>query len=368
MKLASCLGLAFLLAACSSKPPKPKPGETQTLAPSPAQFMPVSGTADANDIMLFLSGKPVRHGAVLSQMQQDGSYRDYLDGISMKWRVYASRRTARQTDWSNANLAPLIGSPRTLVYPFGGPDLLHAVAMFPNTSTYVLLGLEPAGGLPALESQDPGQVLAALQRLGKSMDTQLKIGYFITKDMRGDLTGGPLPGVTPILLASIGLMNGTVEDVQGINAGGRQGIDIRFRLPDGDSRRAIYVSGDLSNGGFSGGFRSWVGGFGGSVAYFKAASYLMHDSGFTSVRDQILSQSKAIVQDDSGIPYRNFANGWDVRLFGSYEAPIELFAKHQQNDLKAAYDAIGGSGPGIPFGSGYHVRSSNANLQVALKK
>lgn len=366
MKPSLLLALPILLAGCASKP-KPKPGETLTLAPPLAAFVPVSGEAEPNDVALFLAGKPVRHGAGLSQIQQTVSYRTYLDEIAFRWKAYGERRTSRQSGWSDANLAPVLGSPGTLLYPFGGPDLLYAMSMFPNTPTYVLLGLEPAGSLPSLETQDPATVVDALFGLGKSMDTQLKVGYFVTKDMKGDLANGPMPGVAPILLTSIGLMGGEVDSVQPINAGGNSGVDIRFSLPGKGSKRAIYVSGDLSNRGFGPGFQSWIGGFSGSTAYFKAASYLMHDDGFSTIRNQVLSQSRAIVQDDSGIPFRFFASGWDLKFFGRYQKPIELFAKHDQPDLRAAYDAIGG-GPRIPFGSGYHATPDEANILVAVKR
>lgn len=366
MKFASCLILALALAGCSPNPPKQKPGAQATEA-API-FAPASGTAEANDIALFLAGRPVIHGAALSQIQLSGNYKTYSNEMLFRWRGYSSRRTPRQSQWSDANLAPSIGSPNTLLYPFGGPDLLHAVAMFPHTSTYVLLGLEPAGGLPALESQDPNAVLGALPQLSRSMDTQLKIGYFITKDMRADLNNGPLQGVTPVLLSSIGLLNGSVDSIQSISAGGNNGVDIRFHLPGGGGRRVIYVSGDLSNGGFSGGYRSWLSSNAGSVAYFKAASYLMHDDAFSNIRNFVLSNCRAVVQDDSGIPYKYFVNGgFEPKLFGRYDAPIELFAKHAQPDLRAAYDVIG-RGPEIPFGSGYHIRGSIANMQLYLKR
>jgi hypothetical protein len=357
------------LAACSdsSTARKPVPGPDTPLEPYvPATFSPAAGTADANDIALFLAGKPVRHGAALSQMQLTGDYRTHADLMAQRWRRFTARRTLRQSQWSDAYLAPTIGSPGTVIYPFGGPDLLHVMAMFPRTSTYVLLGLEPSGSLPALESQPPGAVLADLFRIDKAMETQLKVGYFITKDMRAELSGGPMPGTTPLLLASIGLMDGTVESIQSIKAGGNTGVDIRFRLPYGGSRRVIYMAGDLSNGGFGGGYRSWLGGFGGSVAYFKAASYLTHEDSFSGIRDFVLKNCRAVVQDDSGIPHR-FFGGWDARLFGRYDRPIELFANKPQPDLRAAYDAIG-RGPDIPFGSGYHYRASEANLQMYVRK
>lgn len=357
---------ALLLAACSPKPP-PR-GQTQTLAPAAEAFTPAEGRPTANDVARFLAGRPVDHGAVLSQIQQTGAYQSHAEDMAVNWRVFASKRTGRQRDWAMANLQPVIGNPRTLLYPFGGPDLLYATALFPQASNYVLLGLEPAGWLPDLENAEPGAVIGSLQRLNVAMDSHLKHGYFITKDMKNDLAGGPMPGVTPILLASLALMDARVESVETINAAGRSGVDIRFRLPGGGSRRAIYVSGDLSNGGFNASYRSWVSSYGGSVAYFKAASYLMHDSGFSGIRDWILGNCRAVVQDDSGIPYRYYdSSKWNIRLFGDYNAPIELFAKHSQGDLRAAYQAIGG-GPAIPFGSGYHMRPDNANLMVATRK
>lgn len=357
---------ALLLAACSPKPP-PR-GQTQTIAPGPESFEPVGGQASANDIARFLAGRPVDRGAVLSQMQQTGNYQDHARDMATNWRVFASKRTGRQRDWAAANIQPVIGNPRVLLYPFGGPDLLHATALFPQASNYILLGLEPAGGLPNLDTADPGAVMGALNRLNTAMDAQLKTGYFITKDMKNDLSGGPMPGVTPILLASLALMDATVQSVEPLNAAGRTGVDIRFRLPGGGSRRAIYVSGDLSNGGFNASYRSWISSYGGSVAYFKAASYLMHDSGFSGIRDWILGNCSGVVQDDSGIPYRYYdSSKWNIRLFGDYNSPIELFAKHSQSDLRAAYQTIGG-GPPIPFGSGYHMRADNANLMIATKK
>lgn len=367
-RLVLLLPLILVAASCGPSKPKPPRGQTQTLAPAREEFSPVEGQATADDIARFLAGRPVRRGAVLSQMQQTGNYQDHAADMAMKWRVFASKRTARQREWSETNLQPLIGNPRALLYPFGGPDLLHATALFPQVSNYVLLGLEPAGGLPYLDNADPGAVMGALGRLNTAMDAQLKTGYFITKDMKNDLAGGPLPGVTPILLASLALMDATVENVQSINAGGRSGVEIQFRLPGGGSRRATYVSGDLSNGGFNGSYRSWVSSYGGSVAYFKAASYLMHDSGFSSIRDWVLSNCRAVVQDDSGIPYKYYdASKWNVRLYGDYNAPIELFAKHAQPDLRAAYQAAGG-GPPLAFGSGYHIRPSDANLMIAVRK
>ena len=107
-------------------------------------------------------------------------------------------------------------------------------------------------------------------------------------------------------------------------------------------------------------------GLGGNVTYFKAASYLMHDDGFSQAREFFLNRSRVIVQDDSGIPFRHFGQGWSLRFYGNYERPIELFAKHQQEDLRQAY-ATNPTAP-LDFGTGYDVNQWAGNLLVAIKR
>lgn len=335
----------------------------------PEPFVEVGGQATPTDIALFLAGRPVKQGAQLSRLQQTGEYRAFSADSLRKWKYKTSRRIGNQNAWQALHIAPLIGSPRTVVYPFGGPDLLYAIAMFPNASRYVLLGLEPAGDLPALEAALPADVIVSLDRHARSIETELLFGYFITKDMKTDFSNGPLQGVTPILLTSLGLMNARIDGIRSINAGGNPGIEIDFTLPGRGRKSMTYVSGDLSNVKFKGAYSSWLSSTGsGSVAYFKAASYLMQDVAFTSVRSWVLGNCHAVVQDDSGIPYAAFdQQQWHVRLFGDYDAPIGFFSKHSQSDLKAAYDAAGPL-PGLSFGSGYQMKASDANLMIAVRR
>lgn len=357
--------LSLALVSCGA--PKSKTS-TEILADPPAEFKDVGGTASANDLSLFLAGKPVQRGAALSRLQRTANYQEFVSHMSPNWRYFARPRVNKQSAWSEQYLRPGVGAPRVLFYPFGGPDLLHAVALFPQASNYVLVGQEPAGHLPDLENADPLAVLGALPGFAKATETQLQAGYFITKDMKGDLNNGPLQGVAPVMMASLSLMNATIDSVQPISAAGRPGVDIRFRTSSGVDRRAIYISGDLSNSGFNSSFQTWIASLGNSVSYFKAASYLCHDNRFSNVRNFVLSQSRAVVQDDSGIPFRYFeTDKWNIRFLGNYQRPIPLFAKHDQPDLRAAYQAIGG-GPPIPFGSGYHYQAEEANLILATRR
>jgi hypothetical protein len=356
------VALLACLAGCG--PSKPPAQTIQSTGQEPLNFQLVAGQAGADDIGQFLAGLPVRHGAVLSQLQQTAEYQVHHREMKALWPITRTRLNLMRS-WSGSELAPVIGG-GTVLYPFGGPDLLYVSALFPAAKSYALMGLEPVGDVPALESLPPGEVLAALAAFRQATRTQLAAGYFITEDMRSDLERGGLRGVTPILLSTVAIIGGRVESVGGITAGTKPGVALRFRDAIGMRHDAFYVAGDLSNSGFDGGYRQWLTGLGGRITYFKAASYLMHDDRFAQARDFFLAQSRVILQDDSGIPFRYFGQGWELRYYGNYQRPIALFAKHQQDDLRQAYQQ-NPHGP-LEFGSGYHVNQWAGNLLLAVKR
>lgn len=359
------LPIAMILTGCG--PSKPAAVQPQYLEEPPPNFPVVAGEAGPDDVGLFLAGKPVRRGAILSRLQQTVEYQEHQREMGAIWRSSGRTRIRLMEAWSGAEVAPVVGSGGTVYYPFGGPDLLYVSAMFSQARNYALMGLEPVGEVPPLESLPPGEVLGALPAYRQSVKTQLLVGYFVTKDMRSDLERSALRGVTPILLGTVALMGGEVESVTGFSAGGNPGVEMQFYDGSGRRHTAFYVAGDLSNSGFKGGYRDWVAGLGGKATYFKAASYLMHDDRFTQARDFFLSQSRVVLQDDSGIPFRHFAPAiWSFRFYGNYERPIELFAEHQQEDLRQAFAT--NPGGAVSFGSGYHANHSDANLMLAVKR
>jgi hypothetical protein len=107
--------------------------------------------------------------------------------------------------------------------------------------------------------------------------------------------------------------------------------------------------------------------FGGLVTYLKSASYLMHTSEFTMVRDAILQQSGGVLQDDSGIPVRAFEGGaWELRYYGRYSGVLDLFAEHFQPDLAETYRT--GGARDIDFGIGYKHRKGESALILSRRR
>jgi hypothetical protein len=354
--------LATILAAlvlCHCGPTDLVPQEKELPPLNPARdFGGARGEPSHNDIARFLAGRPVRAGAELSSFQgRSDDYHLHALELDHLWRTRGAVRTLRQAQYFDMDLRPLLGSPSTVIYPFGGPDILYVSSILPRASTYILIGLEPAGYVPAV----PGdQTIARLAALRGVMDKPLRYGYYLTKEMKN------APDVTTIMLTSLALAGAEVRDVRSTSVAGKPATEIRFTSPFGGEKTALYVSADLSNRGF-GAIRPWLDSHAGATAYFKAASYLPHDSAFSGIRDWVLGNCRSVLQDDSGIPFRHYdPAGWDATLLGTYRRPIPLFAEWRQDDLAAAYAAAPATR--VPFGSGYHAHPSEANFQVYRRR
>ena len=135
----------------------------------------------------------------------------------------------------------------------------------------------------------------------------------------------------------------------------------------GREKSLYYFSADLANGSMSPGILRFCSNLGPTNSFLKAASYLMHEDSFSTVRNLLLGVSASIVEDDSGIPVRYFTpDRWTLRFFGSYTSPIELFKKYYQPDL---YQDYGNNNPKrLTFGFGYQINSRTSNLIVAVRR
>ena len=74
-----------------------------------------------------------------------------------------------------------------------------------------------------------------------------------------------------------------------------------------------------------------------------------------------------IVQDDSGIPVRYFPpQEWNLRLYGAYTPPLNLFKEYYQPDLADLYQRT--PTKSLDFGAGYKWNYKEATLIVATAR
>jgi hypothetical protein len=263
---------------------------------------------------------------------------------------------------------------------FSGPDFLYVDQFFPNASVYILCGKEAMGPPP-----DPLRISnldAAFQNLENAMKSSLTTSYFITQEMKVRLNQQNLSGTVPILYVFLARADKTINQVTFISldssgnfhqsapgSGGTPGVRIDYT--DNRTRKSqtmFYFTTDISDGGISSspGFMNFCHRYGVGVSFLKSSSYLMFEEGFSRVRNFILDHSNTIVQDDSGIPLADFNRGkWNLRLFGTYNGPIELFKQHYQPKLR---DLFAQSNPPLlGIGFGYQWNYTRSNLIVATR-
>jgi hypothetical protein len=212
--------------------------------------------------------------------------------------------------------------------------------------------------------------------------------FFITRQMdrqfRGQVTDGLFLPILELLARSNHTILGfryvrldddghIVERSAGYKAPGRignKGVEIDFvRDADQSVHKLLYFSVNLSDKSLRENqpFLTFLAGLKETVTLFKATSYMVHKEEFSIVRDGALSISAAVLQDDSGIPYRFFAvPPWTVQLYGSYVRPFGSFRWLEQADLRKAY--LSSAPKPLNFRIGYGYSKIPSNLLLARKQ
>lgn len=343
-----------------------------------------------NDIARLLGGLEPLPGSTIasSDSTQDAArHRQYFAKI---WTDLEKNQLEPQRKWAAEKLGVQKGF---VFYPFSGPDFLNIYTFYPEGKEYLMFGLEPTGEPPHLKDLSAQQVSQGLAGLQVSMRSILNLSFFQTLHMINDLKATRLSGVAPVLLAFVArtghtvlsvrnvrlLADGTIEtlaDPYGTQGSTEQkpagdhvpGIRIIFQKNgNGDISHVDYFSVDISNEAIAKKpyFFNYIRSKGAAVTYLKAASYLMHNQSFSSIRDFILDTSDLLLQDDSGMPYAAVSKEkFDVKLYGAYTRPIPLFDGRYQADLRAAYK----DAEPLPFGIGYKWGKGESNLMIARKK
>jgi hypothetical protein len=310
-----------------------------------------------------------------------GGYAAYAREVDAAWARYDARTLAPLRAFVAANLTE--PTPPLVFYPFGGPDLVNALTVFPRAQTYVLLGLEPVGALPAAHRDPPAVVLAGVKRLRTSLDKLLGLNFFRTLSMRREVRQDGYTGVSALMMFFLARTGHVVESVRGVRLSETgeivaedthplTGVEIVFRAadePPETRRRALYFSGDLSDTAFieRRGLRALLARETPFATLLKAASYLMYGSAFDDVRNTILSRAGLIFQESSGLPYRHLRDKpeWQVRLFGTYDHPIELFSTRCQPDLKRDMARL--KPAPFAFSFGYEHRPGEGHIIIARR-
>jgi hypothetical protein len=383
LMLLSCLGCqAGTGPEAPRKPPAPAASQ-EASAQVPAQSVVALDRAQ-DDLAAFISGL-AGTAEVWKKKEAAESWRSFAKSAAQHWTAFDAGILKPMNKWAGEDLRESGLVTKTLFYPFGGPDFVTAFAFYPDAEKTVLMGLEPVGNLPDLETASPEWTNGFFADLDTIMSDFLKRGYFVTEHMNEVFSKSRVDGAVPLIVFFLKRTGHSIVNVKRLALDEKgewvetpftplrrlpkrpSGVRIEYVRPGRSAAQSVYYfSCDLADGAFrkdSPLYRLFDG-LDGVTTFIKSGSYLLHYGDFSNIRTMILRKSVYVLEDDTGVPYRYFKRqGWEIQLYGAYAKPVEDFpAVVEQKDLKAAYEDPAGNVRKLPFHFGYRWVSKIDNL------
>ena len=320
---------------------------------------------------------------VANEQGEDKRIKGFAKTASEKWAKYMKSIGKPMATWARSELAQQPGE--TIFYPFAGPDLPTAVQLYPDAGRYVLVALQTGGRVPALASMGPEELDGYLDIFERGWVDFARRGFFRTDDLKADTgKGKSLEGITPVLMAFAAASGFDVIAVEPIRIKadgsdverhpGPEGVVATWdsvRLTLSKSGRAVlvdYLWLDLSDDYLKkhAEAKTWLGAMATHKVFTKAASHLMQKPFFSIIRDTLLEKAPVIVQDETGLDFKDLKKRFEVTLYGRFERAHKLWTEGVQRELATAYKETKGIEPlGFKFG---YEKDAGSCVQVAVRK
>lgn len=290
-----------------------------------------------------------------------------------------------------AKLRPA-GLPTTIVYPFGGGDLVSALATYPDGTEFTTVSLEMAGDIRAIDKATNGKLTTELSQLRDHLGKLFLKAHSRTINLDIE-TRGAIPGEVAYTMAALAIHgyepvtfryftfnpDGTLkylteDDIAKNKGDSRNGpfanAELRFKKP-GDTKVRIlrHVAFDLSDDNLKAhpALLEHLKAKGKVSTMTKAASHLLWDDAhFATIRDYLATHTDWMISDTTGFPPRIAAKyGFVQDFYGAYEWP-EPFGTVNNSDAKAFHEAFKTATP-ISFRYGYPDNKSHGHIVVTHK-
>lgn len=301
------------------------------------------------------------------------------------------------------NLEPA-GLPTTLVYPFGGGDLISALTTWPDATEITTLSLEHAGDPRRIHKLTREQLTTSLAMIRSATS-----GLLVANDSKTEnlmkVQRGELPGQLSFFL--IGLMVHGFEPVRlryvKLNPDGTTHYLTQKELDAEEDKQARLLHKDWVSPDFSEAFdnlelvfvkkgedpktharvhrhfaanldddhfgkdeamKKHLEAKGRIVAMTKAASYLLWRDNFASLRNFLLSHMEFMVSDSTGIPPKfATAAGFTQQAFGRFDESFLGANARYNEDFRALWKTA----KKLPFRYGYLDKKLQAHMLITFK-
>ncbi|MCX7697638.1 MAG: hypothetical protein N2Z72_08115 [Bacteroidales bacterium] len=375
---------AILMSACGSetKVDNNNKDTSKTLTSSPQRDTLVWQSTYYDDISRFIAGLPVSDTSQFFQLTQTHEWKSYAQQTDSAWKQFEKEKIKVIRSWVSTHLDTLLIKTDTVFYPFSGPDFSYMYAFFPDARCYIMVALEPIGKIPDIQKIGR-QLNSFFSTLHQAIYDNLNLSFFITKKMKYQVNNEQIQGTLPLLLFFMARHHLRILQIKSfeLNENGQivyhndtsfhprhkfsHGVEITFynekiyRI-----QKLSYLSYSIRNDGFQAfpNGEKFLSRLKNVSTFIKSSSYCPHEDKYSKIRNIILSASKNIVQDDSGVPLKFLKNDlWNLSFFGKYTQTIPVFAAYHQPELVT----ITAQNEELRFRFGYNPKSL---IFVAIKK
>lgn len=289
------------------------------------------------------------------------------------------------------------GLPTTLVYPFGGGDLISALTTYPDATDITTMSLEYAGDPTRLDGIKPDRLQESLTLFRKTIWGLLMADNSTTENLQKG-QGSDIPGEIGFFLVALAehgyepvslkfftlekdgsLHYLTEEEIAALEKKRAKTLRGQWASPDlsvafsnseitfkpvgaaGPLRVHRHFAANLADTGFEAApeLMKYLEAKGRIVAMTKAASYLLWRDHFSKIREYLLAHMELMISDSTGIPPKYLAKaGFAPETYGTFSQSFlkageehnkafrEVWKSQPQRKLPFRYGYIDGGGGG----------------------
>ncbi len=325
-----------------------------------------------------------------------------VDASCKKVKAQVSRFRKRWLDKARPFLAGVVPAdvPKTIVYPFGGADLLTALTTFPDLSLLTTLSLEWVGDPRAILKLDAPELRRNLGQQHAFLIKLFQVNHNRTVDLQ-ELNQSPIPAPLVFGLTALDLLGyeplaarwfrldekgavhyltpSEIAAFDATPAARKQKerneffahLELTFRKADDPSApvqtwrhmRANLHDDHLASSPVI----AYLAALGPITAMTKAASYLIWRDDFAVIRDYLLDHMTWMISDTTGItPYHAAAKGFEQLTWGTFQG--NMFAGAKKGELAMIELWKHNPHQKLPFQFGYPDKNEHDHMMVTRKK
>jgi hypothetical protein len=297
------------------------------------------------------------------------------------WAAYEKSIGIPLRSWAAAEVAPPKGG--TVFYPFSGPDLVTVAQMFPEADRYILVAIQPAGPPVDLASMNPAELSLFRKKFSEEWAKFGILGFFRTLDLNENTASSTARLTsTPVMMAFAASLGFQVDAVTPLGMDNEKSDyapipstqpkawnSVRLELSkQGRNVLVDYICLDLSDDYLKThqNEATWIKNCAKNPTLLKAASHLLPKPYFSVCRSALVNGTPLLVQDETGLEYKDLKSIGTLKLYGRFVEPHKLFDSTAQRDLAAAYAENHQFTP-LPFSFSYQKAADRRSLQVVRR-